>query len=126
VQADADAGQKQGQSFSAAFELQGNPGEGELQFFTPLGSTVAAIRWSLAGAVLQARGEVREFNNLTQLSTALLGTDIPVTALFAWLDGLPQDVEGWQVDLSQRPQGKIQAHRNTPRPAAELRVLLDD
>jgi outer membrane lipoprotein LolB len=126
VQADANTGQKQDQSFSAAFELHGNTNEGELQFFTPLGSTAADIRWSRAGAVLKARGEVREFGNLAQLITDLLGTDIPVTALFAWLDGQPQDAEGWEVDLSQRPQGKIQAHRNTPTPAADLRVLLDD
>jgi len=126
VQADANAGQKQDQSFSAAFELHGNPTLGELQFFTPLGSTAAAMHWSPCGAMLQARGETREFSNLAQLITSLLGTNVPVAALFAWLDGQALVVDGWQVDLSQRAQGKIQARRSTPAPVAELRVLLDD
>lgn len=126
VQADADAGQKQDQSFSAAFELQGDPSQGDLRFFTPLGSTAAAINWSSTGAVLQTRGETREFSDLTQLVITLLGTDVPVTALFAWLDGQVHVADGWQVDLSQSAQGKIQARRNTPAPVAELRVLLDD
>jgi len=126
VQEDANAVSTPGQSFSAAFELQGNPAQGELQFFTPLGSTAAALSWSPAGALLRARGETRAFNDLTQLTNTLLGTDVPVAALFAWLDGQPQAVPGWQVDLSQRAQGKIQAHRTSPAPAAELRVLLDD
>lgn len=126
VQADAAAGQTQDQSFSAAFELQGSPSQGELQFFTPLGSTAAALFWSPAGAVLQTRGETREFSDLTQLIISLLGTDVPVAALFAWLDGHTQMADGWQVDLSQRAQGKIQARRSTPAPVAELRVILDD
>ncbi|MBK1682581.1 hypothetical protein CKO18_03240 [Rhodoferax fermentans] len=126
VQEDASAISQQSQSFSAAFELQGNPAQGELQFFTPLGSTAAALSWSPAGAQLQARGETREFSDLTQLLTSLLGTDVPVAALFAWLNGQPQVEPGWQVDLSQRAQGKIQARRTSPEPAAELRVLLDD
>lgn len=126
VQADSNAGQKQDQSFSAAFELQGDPTLGELQFFTPLGSTAAAMHWSPTGATLQARGETREFSNLTQLIISLLGTDVPVAALFAWLDGQALVADGWQVDLSQRAQGKIQARRSTPAPVAELRVLLDD
>ena len=124
--ADASVGQKQDQSFSAAFELQGSPSQGELQFFTPLGSTAAALHWSPTGAVLRARGETRDFNNLAQLITAVLGTDVPVTALFAWLDGQALMVDGWEVDLSDRGQGKIQARRSIPAPVAELRVLLDD
>jgi outer membrane lipoprotein LolB len=126
VQADVAAGQKQDQSFSAAFELQGDPTLGDLRFFTPLGSTAAAMHWSPTGAMLQARGETREFSNLAQMITSLLGTNVPVVALFAWLDGQAQVADGWQVDLSQRAQGKIQAHRSTPAPVAELRVLLDD
>lgn len=124
--ADASTGQKQDQSFSAAFELQGNPSQGDLQFFTPLGSTAAALHWSPTGATLQARGETRDFSDLTQLMTTVLGTDVPVTALFAWLDGQALAADGWEVDLTDRPQGKIRARRNLPAPVAELRVLLDD
>ena len=56
----------------------------------------------------------------------LLGTDIPVTALFGWLDGQALTSEGWQVDLSQRDRGKILARRQAPAPQAELRVVLED
>ncbi len=126
VEADPDQHQPPGQSFGAAFELQGNPDQGELQFFTPLGSTAAAIRWVPGSAVLQAQGETREFGDLAQLIRLVLGTDVPVTALFAWLAGQPQEVDGWQVDLTSRAQGKISARRATPALVAELRVLLDD
>jgi len=114
------------QSFSAAFELQGTPQQGDLLLLTPLGSTAAAIHWMPGQAVLHARGETRQFNDLDQLITQLLGTPVPVTALFAWLAGQAQEVEGWQVDLSAQDQGKILARRLSPEPSAELRVVLDN
>lgn len=125
VQADPDLPQSQGQSFNAAFELQGNPDQGELRLYTPLGSTAANIQWAPGQATLQANGEIRQFGNLTQLIQRLLGTDVPVTALFAWLAGQSQDQDGWQVDLSAREQGKIVARRLAPALPAELRVLLE-
>ncbi len=124
VAAAPELGQDQGQSFSAAFELLGNPAQGDLTFFSPLGSTVAAIHWTVDKASLQANGETREFDNLRQLIQVVLGTDVPVAALFAWLEGQAEASEGWQVDLSEKEQGKITARRATP-PAAELRVLLE-
>lgn len=114
------------QSFSAAFDLQGNAQQGSLIFFTPFGSTAAAIRWTPDLATLQANGESREFNGLSQLIEHLLGTEVPVPALFAWLEGQALASDGWQVDLSQRTHGKIVAHRQTPAPTAELRVMLED
>ena len=126
VQANPDQGLVHDQSFSAAFELLGDPDHGELQFFTPLGSTVADIHWAPGSAVLQARGETRKFSDLTQLIQVVLGTDVPVTALFAWLAGQAREVNGWQVDLSQQTQGKILARRLSPAPQAELRVILED
>jgi outer membrane lipoprotein LolB len=126
VQADPAAGLPQGQSFSAQFELHGNPQQGDLTFYTPLGSTAAAIHWLPGRAELQARGETREFGDLNQLISNMVGTDIPVDALFLWLDGRAQDADGWQVDLSEKSQGKILARRLSPAPPAELRVLLDD
>ena len=116
----------QDQSFSAAFELQGNASRGDLVLLTPLGSTAAAIHWSPEGAVLQARGETQTFSDLAQLVQKVLGTDVPVTALFAWLAGQSQEVAGWQVDLSRQPQGKIIARRTAPALPAELQVLLDN
>jgi len=126
VEADPGEGQPQARSFSAAFELSGKPEAGELQFFTPLGSTAAAIRWMPGLALLQAKDDTRQFSDLSQLIREVLGTDVPVGALFAWLAGQTQEVDGWQVDLSSREQGKISARRTAPAPMAELRVLLDD
>jgi len=126
VQADPAQNQLQDQSFSAAFELQGDANLGDLLLYTPFGSTAAAIHWAPGGAVLQARGETRSFGDLAALIKLVLGTDVPVTALFAWLSGQTQEVDGWQVDLSHQPKGKIVARRLAPALPAELQLLLDD
>ena len=114
------------QSIGAAFELQGNAQQGSLILLTPLGSTAAAVHWTPDLARLQSNGQTREFASLNQLIVHLLGTNIPVTALFGWLDGQALTSEGWQVDLSQRDRGKILARRQAPVPQAELRVVLED
>ncbi len=124
VAAAPELGLEQAKSFSAAFELQGNAEQGELIFFTPLGSTAAAIHWTPKKARLQANGETRDFDNLSQLIALVMGTDVPVTALFAWLDGQAHAAQDWQVDLSEKAQGKIVARRSSA-PAADLRVLLE-
>jgi outer membrane lipoprotein LolB len=125
VQANPDDPLSQRQSFSAAFELTGSPDAGELTFFTPLGSTAAAIRWSAHSATLQAPGDTRSFAGLGPLIQTLLGTDVPVLALFAWLDGRAMQADGWDVDLAQYAQGKIIAQRRTPQPEAQLRLILE-
>jgi outer membrane lipoprotein LolB len=56
----------------------------------------------------------------------LLGTDLPVAALFAWLSGQEVAADGWEVNLAQFDQGKIMAQRLTPLPRAQLRVILDN
>lgn len=113
------------QSFSAAFELQGTPASGSLQLFTPLGSSVARITWQPGSAVLEQSGQQRTSDSLEALVRETLGTDIPVPALFAWLQGQPQDVPGWQVDVSRHADGRISAVRHEPQPQAHLRVVLD-
>lgn len=113
------------QSFSAAFELTGSPDAGELTFFTPMGSTAAAIRWTPHFATLEAPGDTRTYAGLGPLIQTLLGTDVPVIALFAWLDGHGMQADGWEVDLAQFAQGKIIAQRRTPLPQAQLRLILE-
>lgn len=121
-----DATPSQGsQSFSSSFELQGKPELGQLRFFTPLGSTAAAIIWSPLQAQLQTGGEIRYFNNVAELIEQVLGTAVPLSALFAWLTGDPSGVDGWKVDHSQFDSGKIVAQRINPSPRAEIRVLLE-
>lgn len=125
VRAEPGAEPAPDQVFNAAFELQGQPAQAELRFFTPLGSTAAVIAWAPGMARLQARGETRLFDDVRQLIQHLLGTDVPVPALFSWLDGQAQDADGWQADLSQQSQGKISARRLFPAPVADLRVILE-
>lgn len=113
------------QAFSSTFELHGDPTQGQLRFYTPLGSTAATIDWSPQQAQLQAGSEIRIFNNIAELIESVLGTPVPVEALFAWLAGKQLSLDGWQVDQSQFASGKITARRINPAPEAEIRVLLE-
>lgn len=115
----------QAQSFSAGFELSGTPQAGQLTLYTPLGSTAAALSWTPDTAVMRSQGEARYFTSLERLIEQALGTEIPVTALFAWLAGENMVAAGWSADLSQHATGRITARRTLPAPAAELRLVLD-
>lgn len=111
------------QSFSAGFDLRGSPAAGELQLNSPLGTSLASVQWSPQGAELRQGSQVERRASLDELSTQLTGTALPVAAMFGWLRGDTTSVEGWTVDLSQQPEGRITARRTTPPPSAELRLL---
>ncbi len=125
VEASPNEPGSQRQSFSAAFDLTGTPETGELTFFTPLGNTAAAIRWNAELATLKSQGDTRTYAGLSPLIQTLLGTDVPVLALFAWLEGRGMPADGWEVDLTQFAQGKITAQRLAPLPQAQLRLVLE-
>jgi outer membrane lipoprotein LolB len=112
------------QSYSAGFTLSGSAQAGELELTSPLGSTLAIMQWQPGQALLRQGGQVRRFDSLDELAAALTGAPLPVRALFGWLEGTPQAVEGWQADLSRLPDGRLTARRLTP-PAAELRLALE-
>jgi outer membrane lipoprotein LolB len=111
------------QSFSAGLDLRGSPQAGELQLNSPLGTTLASVRWSPQGAELRQGDRFEQRDSLDQLTTELSGTALPVAALFGWLRGDSSAADGWTVDLAQQPQGRITARRTTPLPSAELLVL---
>lgn len=113
------------QSFSAAFELSGDAERGELRLFSPFGSTVALLRWQPAEAVLVQGGNERHYESVDRMLEQATGAPLSMQALFDWLRGQPDDVEGWQADLSQWSQGRLLARRQAPLPAAELRLVLD-
>jgi outer membrane lipoprotein LolB len=50
---------------------------------------------------------------------------VPLSALFAWLQGDAASVSGWSADLSRQAEGRIFAKRMQPAPEADLRVVLD-
>lgn len=113
------------QAFSADFELVGTPRAGVLTFYSPLGSTVARLQWDADGAELQSTGQPQHFDTLDALTLHTTGAVLPVTSLFAWLRGDSPDTPGWQVDLRRIADGRLQAQRYAPEPAADLRVVLE-
>jgi outer membrane lipoprotein LolB len=117
--------QPQAQSFSAGFELTGNAQTGGLLLFSPLGTTVAELNWTVQTATLQANGETRSFDSLSSLLKHATGTEIPVASLFAWLAGDNAATPGWQADVSQHALGRVVARRSEPLPAVELRLIID-
>lgn len=125
VEADADAASGQTQSVTASFELSGDPQQGALTLYTPLGTTTAQLDWSAQSAVLRRNGEARHFASLADLIGFALGTEVPVAALFAWLAGEPVAAAGWKPDLSRHATGHILARRAQPAPAAEIHLVLE-
>jgi outer membrane lipoprotein LolB len=112
-------------SFSAGFELNGDAGQGDLLFFSPLGTQLARLAWTPSFATMTAQGETRRYGRLEDMLLQATGADIPVAALLAWLRGQDFAQAGWQVDLGQYDSGKIQARRVSPLPRLDLRIALD-
>ncbi len=114
------------QAFSSDFELDGRAEAGTLALLSPLGTTVAQMAWAPGMAELRHAGEVRHFDSLATLAQQATGTELPVAALFDWLRGTATPAPGWDADLSQLPQGRLQARRSADQaPAVELRILLE-
>ncbi len=113
------------QSFFAGFELSGNADQGELRLFSPLGTTLADLRWSPQSATLTNNGETRQFESLDALATQATGTAIPIAALFQWLAGTQASAADWLADLTQLDAGRLSARRTQPLPTAELRLILE-
>lgn len=114
------------QFFSAAFELKGQPERGELTLISPLGNVLGVLRWSPGEAVLDSgKGDLQRFDSVDTLMAQATGAAVPVSALFAWLDGTNAAVNGWSANLSRHGEGRILATRAQPLPQAELRVVLD-
>lgn len=113
------------QSFFAAFELRGQARDGELQLFSPLGSTLAHLQWSPQSATLRNNGETRQFESLDALAAQATGAAIPIAALFDWLGGRDVQADGWTADLTRLAEGRLLARRSSPEPFTELRLILE-
>jgi outer membrane lipoprotein LolB len=87
-------------------------------------------------AVLNTPQGEQRYATLDDLSRQALGEALPLAALPDWLKGRPWPAAphtihdagfeqlGWQVVMSQRPEGLIEARR-TAAPGVTLRVRLD-
>lgn len=113
------------QNWTATFQLNGSAEQGQMTLFSPIGTTMARLSWTPQIAMLEQGQEQTISSNLQSLSQQLTGTDLPITDLFKWLEGRAGDASGWQVDLSQHPQGRLSAKRVSPAPEAVLRILLE-
>jgi outer membrane lipoprotein LolB len=109
------------QSTSASFELSGSPSHGELRLVSPLGTTLAVLTWTPSKATLSQSSLEQTSDSLDELVAQATGTEIPVRALFDWLNGIPTEAPGWQVDLTQLPEGRLQVRRLTS-PTVDLRL----
>ena len=114
------------QFFSAGFELKGKPDRGELTLISPLGNVLGVLRWSPGKAELDSGNQkIQRFDSVDALMTQATGAAVPLSALFAWLQGDNVNVSGWSADLSRYGEGRILAKRAQPTPQADLRVVLD-
>jgi outer membrane lipoprotein LolB len=113
------------QDLHAGFELQGSPERGELQLLSPIGQSLARLRWQPGQALLEQGQQRWQDSSVDALAQRLARTAVPISALFDWLEGRPNSSEGWSVDLSRWSEGRISAQRLQPGPAARLRIVLE-
>ena len=135
-------------SMSGTFELSGDASSGQLVLTSPIGTTIARARWSdPVGAQgtpsrieLEADGGTTHYATLEDMMQRAIGDQLPLAAMFDWLDGRPWpaapaqrsadgasfDQLGWHVDLAQFAGNRlIDAQRPLPAPALHVRVKLD-
>ena len=112
-------------AMSASFLLRGNAKNGELDLYSPIGTTLGALQWTPQLVQLSDGGKHQYFNSLAELTEKATGAALPVEAIFAWLQGEQANVTGWQADLSNVSQGSLFARRTAPAPEVTLRIKLD-
>ncbi len=113
------------QAFSAGFDLTGNAEKGELRLYSPLGNTLAALTWTPQGALLQQGSTQTHSGSVQDLLLQVTGTELPLQALFDWLQGKNPTVAGWTAELAQLPEGRLQVRRSSPQPEVDLRIMLE-
>ena len=113
------------QTLVASFELAGSAQAGQLRLNTPMGTTVAALSWSPLQVLLDTGSHTRYFSSVEALMEEVVGAEVPLSALFDWLNGNATQPAGWQVDLSHYAAGKISATRVTPLPVVQLHMLFE-
>jgi outer membrane lipoprotein LolB len=112
-------------SMSASFLLHGDAKNGELDLYSPLGTTLGALQWTPQLVQLSDGGKHQYFTSLAELTEKATGAALPVEAIFGWLQGRDVQAAGWLADLSAASQGSVTARRTTPAPEVTLRIKLD-
>jgi outer membrane lipoprotein LolB len=112
-------------SMSASFLLRGDAKNGELDLYSPLGTTLGALQWTPLWVQLSDGGKHQYFTSLAELTEKTTGAALPVEAIFGWLQGRDVQATGWLADLSAMSQGSLIARRTAPSPEVTLRIKLD-
>ena len=112
-------------SLSAGFLLRGSAQQGAIDFYSRLGTTVTALRWTPQAALWLEGDQQHSFDSLSRLTEKATGAALPIHQLFDWLDGKPVSLPGWQADLSGLQQGFLLVRRTDPAPRVDLRIKLD-
>lgn len=113
------------QAFSADFALLGSASQGSLALSSVLGTRLATLRWDASSATLQTPTELLQFASVDAMVAHSMGTPLPLTAVFGWLQGEAASAAGWTVDLHELPAGRLRAWRLAPDAAAEIRIILE-
>lgn len=112
-------------NMSSGFSLQGDARQGELRLFSPLGTTLATLKWDPTATQWLQGSEQYRYDSMEQLTHETTGASLPMDAMFDWLQGRDSPSPGWQADLSTIAQGTLIAKRVSPKPLVILRIKLD-
>jgi outer membrane lipoprotein LolB len=112
-------------NMSAGFSLDGDARQGELNLFSPLGTTLATLQWNPTSTQWLQGSQQRRYDSMAHLTEETTGAALPMDAMFEWLEGRATPSPGWQADLSALNQGSLIAKRITPEPLVVLRIKLD-
>ena len=112
-------------NMSAGFSLDGDARQGELNLFSPLGTTLATLQWNPAATQWLQGSQQRRYDSMAHLTEETTGAALPMDAMFDWLQGKATASPGWQADLSALNQGTLIARRLSPEPLVVLRIKLD-
>jgi len=112
-------------NMSAGFSLDGDARQGELNLFSPLGTTLATLQWNPATTQWLQGSQQRRYDSMAHLTEETTGAALPMDAMFDWLQGKATASPGWQADLSALNQGTLIARRLSPEPLVVLRIKLD-
>jgi outer membrane lipoprotein LolB len=112
-------------SMSASFLLHGDAKNGELDLYSPLGTTLGALQWTPQLVQLSDGSKHQYFTSLAELTEKATGAALPIEAIFGWLQGRDVQTAGWLAALSAASQGAITARRTDPAPEVTLRIKLD-
>ncbi len=112
-------------NMSSGFSLEGNARQGELNLFSPLGTTLATLQWNPSTTQWLQGSQQRRYDSMAHLMEETTGAALPMDAMFDWLEGHDTASPGWQTDLSAIAQGTLVAKRVSPEPWVVLRIKLD-